>query len=257
MIRHLNGSPLNRFERILLLATETHVVWKHGVLARERRVDEPKILAELAPLKVDVVGKNGEKLVYYPLVVPASTATQTTTGEGRTGGRWRYYFRQQRDRAIDIEMTGYAVQILTAFEKIAEALPSVKWLGSKRRNNGGFISSTDTVVALDAMGGFSAKLSAAAAEATTKVRLLWSDASTLFNGSPTVVELTQMTLSVMNSDLLQTSGNLAKASPRFAAALVAASAAEESSSSVKRSTITAYTITVSDRTPPHDTSSPA
>ena len=100
-MRHLNGSPLNRFERILLLATETHVVWKHGVLARERRVDEPKILAELAPLKVDVVGKNGEKLVYYPLVVPASTATQTTTGEGRTGGRWRYYFRQQRDRAIE------------------------------------------------------------------------------------------------------------------------------------------------------------
>jgi hypothetical protein len=189
-LRNLGIASLSRFELMLLLKAESHVLLNHGRIAIERRLKQEDVVNALAGLKVATVGKDGGPLEYYPLEAP-STVTATTTAAEK---RWRMYHRQNRDRAIDIEMTGYAVQILTGFKRIAEALPAVKWLGTKRRNNGGFISSTDTIVALDAMGQFSVQLAQATSSAVAVVKLLWNSTTTNTLGettSHTMVPLTR------------------------------------------------------------------
>ena len=50
-----------------------------------------------------------------------------------------------------IEMTGYMVQSLVLQGRLAEAVASVKWLGRQQNSRGGFVSTQDTVVALQAL----------------------------------------------------------------------------------------------------------
>ncbi|KAL9927453.1 CD109 antigen-like [Glossina fuscipes fuscipes] len=59
----------------------------------------------------------------------------------------------------DIEITAYALQTLVDTEPINQILPIIKWLIGQRNSNGGFDSTQNTVVGLEALKKFSKKFS--------------------------------------------------------------------------------------------------
>ncbi|XP_067949557.1 CD109 antigen-like [Watersipora subatra] len=60
----------------------------------------------------------------------------------------------QQGRAIDIELAGYVLQLVTERSGVTEAMPILKWISSQRNSNGGFSSTQDTVVALQALAKY-------------------------------------------------------------------------------------------------------
>lgn len=63
-------------------------------------------------------------------------------------------------RSNDVEITSYIVSALLDRESVESVLPIIKWLISQRNSNGGFSSTQDTVVGLEALIKF-AKISGA------------------------------------------------------------------------------------------------
>ncbi|XP_076068974.1 alpha-2-macroglobulin-like protein 1 [Oratosquilla oratoria] len=65
---------------------------------------------------------------------------------------------QGTGRGVAVETAGYAVLAMMTLDSVrydAEALKIVKWISSKRNGYGGFVSTQDTVVALQALASFS------------------------------------------------------------------------------------------------------
>ncbi|CAE7418019.1 CD109 [Symbiodinium natans] len=59
-----------------------------------------------------------------------------------------------RSAAKDVEMTGYGILALTSAGRLTEAFQAVRWLLERRSDTGGFVSTQDTVVALNALGSY-------------------------------------------------------------------------------------------------------
>merc|ERR1712063_34743 len=55
-------------------------------------------------------------------------------------------------------MTAYMIQTLVLRGRAGEAVDSVKWLSRQRNSRGGFVSTQDTVVALQALSMYSQKV---------------------------------------------------------------------------------------------------
>jgi len=68
---------------------------------------------------------------------------------------WRWWHRASSE---EVEMTAYMIQSLVLREQEGEALESVKWLGRQRNSRGGFVSTQDTVVALQALSMYSQRV---------------------------------------------------------------------------------------------------
>ncbi|CAJ0956760.1 unnamed protein product, partial [Mesorhabditis belari] len=60
-------------------------------------------------------------------------------------------------RPVDVEVTAYALLTTMLDGDTAKGLPIVRWLTSKRNELGGYSSTQDTVMALQAMGAYAAK----------------------------------------------------------------------------------------------------
>lgn len=60
--------------------------------------------------------------------------------------------------ALDIEMTAYALQAFLTADRLTNATQILKWLISQRNENGGFHSTQDTVVGLQALSKVAAKM---------------------------------------------------------------------------------------------------
>ncbi|CAL1532263.1 unnamed protein product [Lymnaea stagnalis] len=60
-------------------------------------------------------------------------------------------------RPIDILITSYAILTFTELGRIDAALPAVRWLTTQRNAQGGFSSSQDTVVGLQALSAYATK----------------------------------------------------------------------------------------------------
>ncbi|XP_065826416.1 CD109 antigen-like [Oscarella lobularis] len=56
--------------------------------------------------------------------------------------------------AADIEMTGYALLALTKLQDVSQSLPVARWLSQQRNSLGGWSSTQDTVIALQAMASY-------------------------------------------------------------------------------------------------------
>ena len=69
----------------------------------------------------------------------------TETSSDRMGGR---------EKTLDIEMTGYGLLALTSASRLGEAFQAVRWLLERRSASGGFSSTQDTVVALNALATY-------------------------------------------------------------------------------------------------------
>ena len=69
-------------------------------------------------------------------------------------------------------MTAYMIQSLVLWRRETEALESVKWLGRQRNSRGGFVSTQDTVVALQALSMYSQRVTTIPLDMTVRVNLL-------------------------------------------------------------------------------------
>ena len=58
----------------------------------------------------------------------------------------------------DVEMTSYNVLTLIKHERLPEALQAIKWLASQRNSRGGFKSTQDTMIALQAMAEYTLQI---------------------------------------------------------------------------------------------------
>jgi CD109 antigen len=65
---------------------------------------------------------------------------------------WKPPHRQ--GKAVNIELAAYAILVKTERTGIVSALPTVRWLSSQRNANGGFSSTQDTVMGLQALSSF-------------------------------------------------------------------------------------------------------
>merc|ERR1711971_1435154 len=69
-----------------------------------------------------------------------------------TACKWYWGCRASSE---SVEMTAYMIQSLVLRGRAGEAVDSVKWLGKQRNSQGGFVSTQDTVVALQALSMYS------------------------------------------------------------------------------------------------------
>lgn len=69
---------------------------------------------------------------------------------------WRPYYMQSDP--IDIEMTSYALLTYAVNNNFAEGIPIMKWVTNQRNSHGGFGSTQDTVVGLQALSDFVGKV---------------------------------------------------------------------------------------------------
>jgi len=64
---------------------------------------------------------------------------------------------------LDVEATAYGMLIVVPSEQSGEAVPSARWLVSQQNDRGGFGSTQDTVVALEALSALATKLAGSSA----------------------------------------------------------------------------------------------
>merc|ERR1711997_1324586 len=58
----------------------------------------------------------------------------------------------------DIEIGAYNVLTLIKLDRLSDALKIIKWMGTQRNTNGGFKSTQDTMIALQALAEYSLKI---------------------------------------------------------------------------------------------------
>ncbi|XP_053399009.1 CD109 antigen-like isoform X3 [Mercenaria mercenaria] len=76
--------------------------------------------------------------------------------KAQTSTSSHHYWRPSHSQAnpIDIEMTSYALLVQAAKQDFANGIPIMKWITSQRNSNGGFASTQDTVIGLQALSEF-------------------------------------------------------------------------------------------------------
>ena len=108
------------------------------------KINDPKIQEQLANLM-------------STLALAANTTTPgskfwASAATPRTNYWW------QRASSEEVEMTAYMVLSLVLRGEEEDALEAVKWLGRQRNSRGGFVSTQDTVVALQALSLYSQRV---------------------------------------------------------------------------------------------------
>mmetsp|Transcript_58504 Transcript_58504/g.189512 ORF Transcript_58504/g.189512 Transcript_58504/m.189512 type:complete len:1401 (+) Transcript_58504:208-4410(+) len=83
------------------------------------------------------------------------------------GGSLRFWSGDSSS-SQDIELTGYGVLVLSLAGKLSEALQGTRWLLARRKKEGGFESTQDTVIALGALATYA---TAVAGSVTMSVKL--------------------------------------------------------------------------------------
>ncbi|KAL5016374.1 hypothetical protein ScPMuIL_005963 [Solemya velum] len=64
----------------------------------------------------------------------------------------------QQSRSADIEMTAYALLVYTSTNDLTGGIPVMKWITTQRNSNGGFRSTQDTVLGLQALSEFATSM---------------------------------------------------------------------------------------------------
>lgn len=95
----------------------------------------------LAKLKSKAESKDG--MVYWQKAQPPTDETNP----------WMY-----RPNSVNVEMSAYALQSYIEAGRDTESVPIMKWLVTQRNENGGFQSTQDTVVGLQALSKLATKI---------------------------------------------------------------------------------------------------
>lgn len=72
--------------------------------------------------------------------------------------------------SLDIEASSYALLTLVLRSDIENAIPVLRWLITKQNSNGGFSSTQDTVIGLQALGAIAQRISTATVKMDVKVQ---------------------------------------------------------------------------------------
>lgn len=67
-------------------------------------------------------------------------------------------FCGRESKTLNVEVTAYALLTLMLSETDAECLPILKWLLTQRNEKGGFEGTQDTIVGIEALAKFAAKI---------------------------------------------------------------------------------------------------
>jgi CD109 antigen len=86
--------------------------------------------------KLESTAENKNGLKYWTKEIPQSDKENP----------WNH-----RPSSVNVEMTAYALQALIEADRVSTAVPIMKWLVTQRNENGGFVSTQDTVVGLQAL----------------------------------------------------------------------------------------------------------
>ncbi|XP_067949274.1 CD109 antigen-like [Watersipora subatra] len=114
------------------LALTSYALFKSG---------SPYVDLAFQPLQRLAITEGGMQYWHQPQPTPATNSRA-----------WRA--PHQQGRAIDIELAGYVLQLVTERSGVTEAMPILKWISAQRNSNGGFSSTQDTVVALQALAKY-------------------------------------------------------------------------------------------------------
>ena len=76
--------------------------------------------------------------------------------------------------ALDVEASAYALLTLLMRQDVGRALPVLSWLVARQNANGGFQSTQDTLVGLQAMAALANKLSSSTNQMKVRFRLIYS-----------------------------------------------------------------------------------
>jgi CD109 antigen len=82
---------------------------------------------------------------------------------------WRPPYIQAR--AVNIEMTSYVLLTYSQLKNLTMCLPIVKWIIAQRNANGGFSSTQDTVMALEALADFATMIYGTSAERNLQITI--------------------------------------------------------------------------------------
>eukprot|EP00090_Calanus_glacialis_P012233 TRINITY_DN20713_c0_g1_i4.p1 TRINITY_DN20713_c0_g1~~TRINITY_DN20713_c0_g1_i4.p1 ORF type:complete len:1703 (-),score=467.37 TRINITY_DN20713_c0_g1_i4:343-5451(-) len=104
--------------------------------------------------------------------------------------KWGYYYTSSEA----VEMTAYNVMSFTLRDEVPKALDSVKWLARQRNSQGGFVSTQDTVVALQALSMYAQRVTRIPLDMTVDVT----------EKHETINKLNTFRMNEKNSLLLQT-----------------------------------------------------
>ncbi|XP_069130827.1 CD109 antigen-like isoform X2 [Argopecten irradians] len=96
---------------------------------------------------------------FHKLVASAVTKDGMThwhEPESATSSHAGHYWSppHQQSKPVDIEMTSYGLMVFALNSQFTQGLPYMKWITKQRNPNGGFSSTQDTVLALQALSEF-------------------------------------------------------------------------------------------------------
>ncbi|XP_059152580.1 CD109 antigen-like isoform X3 [Physella acuta] len=133
-------------------------------------------LANAAFTKLLALSKNEGGLLFWK-------ANSTVEESKRPIDAVPYIWRPPRVQArpIDILITSYAILTFSTLNRINESLPAIQWLTAQRNSLGGFASTQDTTVALNAISVFATKT----LRPDTSLTVTFSDIQTFANFSVT------------------------------------------------------------------------
>jgi CD109 antigen len=98
---------------------------------------------DLLLAKLDSKSENKGGMKHWAKEIPASDSNNP----------WSY-----RPNSVNVEMSAYALQAFVEANRDADAVPIMKWLVTQRNSEGGFQSTQDTVVGLQALAKLAAKV---------------------------------------------------------------------------------------------------
>ncbi|BFZ14934.1 hypothetical protein BsWGS_17971 [Bradybaena similaris] len=101
-------------------------------------------------------------------------ADNSTVAPGQTSQFDIWRPPRVQSRPINVLISGYAVLTYVALNRIQDALPSVLWLTTQRNPSGGFVSSQDTSVALQALAAYATETT----DADTNINIKVSNGAT-------------------------------------------------------------------------------
>ncbi len=78
---------------------------------------------------------------------------------GNTSVAGQLFWLDPESKSRSVEITAYGVLSLVLQERLPQALDAIRWLATQRNALGGFVSTQDTVVALQAMSQYSLRVS--------------------------------------------------------------------------------------------------
>uniref|UniRef100_A0A914DPR9 Uncharacterized protein n=1 Tax=Acrobeloides nanus TaxID=290746 RepID=A0A914DPR9_9BILA len=146
---------------VLIALLENHVQNEKAVAYLENHLgdikEDPYALA-ITAYALQLAGSQKKKAVLEMLEKHQVTGSDGSIhwsskvgDKPKTGDTTQYFYQP---RPVDVEMTAYALLTYMALGDTEKGLPIVRWLTSQRNAYGGFSSTQDTVVALQALGAY-------------------------------------------------------------------------------------------------------